>query len=129
MKSMLVSRSIALGLLCLSGTVSAAVNVQADLPQPASLFVNSDIDGCDNSKGPYITMSGEMTLGGINGRLIFRNNTKGTHEFGVDTAADVVLLNEGEQIQFAKQPSQGGVGGNPWIYAQFFLSEVPCPRY
>lgn len=63
-----------------------------------------------------------MGLGGIDARLIFRNNAKGTHEREEETTVDVVLIPEGETIQFAKQPPLGGVGGNPWIYVQFFDS-------
>lgn len=47
-------------------------------------------------------------------------------EFGVsyfeadeETVVEVEIVPPGHTIQFPKQPVQGGVGGNPWIYAQF----------
>jgi hypothetical protein len=75
-------------------------------------------EGCNNNPGPWITLEGELSLGGLNGRLIFRNNAKGTHERVEDVVVDMVILNEGETIRFPKQPPLGGVGGNPWIYLQ-----------
>jgi len=36
-----------------------------------------------------------------------------------DVVVDVVILPAGETIRFAKQPPQGGVGGNPRISIQF----------
>lgn len=114
--------AIALLLVGLSAASAASSSVKAELPMPASVFASATVDGCDNNPGPFITLSGELSLGGINARLIFRNNAKGTHEREEETAVDVVLIPEGETIQFAKQPSAGGVGGNPWIFIQFFDS-------
>lgn len=99
---------------------AGATGVEADVPIPASLFATATVDGCENSPGPMITLSGELTLAGLNGRLIFRNNQRGTHQRTEDTTVDLVLLPEGETIEFPKQPSQEGVGGNPWISIQFF---------
>src|SRR5204863_2983014 len=72
-----------------------------------------------NTPGPYITLNGEMRLSGLGARIILSNNAKGTHTASADVAADVVLIPAGQSIQIAKQPSRGGVGGNPWIYFQF----------
>ncbi|HEV8595976.1 MAG TPA: hypothetical protein VGR51_10660, partial [Thermoplasmata archaeon] len=61
-------------------------------------------------------------LSGINANLIFRNNDNpvgGPHEHSEDVTVSVVLLPEGETIQFAKQPPLGGVGGNPYIWLVF----------
>ncbi len=95
------------------GTVSATVPMATD--------VHTDVTtgGCDNSPGPWITLTGEISLGGIGIELIFRNNLKGTHEHTEQTTASVVVLPAGETIQFAKQPPLGGVGGNPYIWIQF----------
>ena len=57
--------------------------------------------------------------GGIDARIIFRNNQKGTHEHDEYTEVSVVILPAGESITFAKQPPQGGAGGNPLIWFQF----------
>jgi len=89
------------------------------LPQPASLSASATAEGCENNPGPFITLSGDLTLGGINARLIFRNNVKGTHEHQEQIQVTVEILPNGEAITFAKQPPLEGVGGNPWIYLQF----------
>lgn len=96
-----------------------AASSRAHIQQPASLFTQATVDACTNNPGPFITLQGELALGGVNARLIFRNNRRGTHEHSEDVEVDVVLIPEGETIRFAKQPSRGGVGGNPWIYAEF----------
>ncbi len=90
-----------------------------DLPMPAALYASATLDACDNSDGPYITLAGEVSLGGLGSRLTFQNNKVGTHTHEEDIVTDVVLIPAGESITFAKQPSRGGVGGNPWIYVQF----------
>ena len=101
-----------------AASAQAGSDVRASLKLPASAHVTATAEGCENNPGPYITLEGELKLGGLNGRLIFRNNEKGTHETSVEAVVDVVILDEGESIRFAKQPSRGGVGGNPWIYLQ-----------
>ena len=111
--------AIAAGLCMLgAGAAQAGSDIKASVKLPASAHVNATADGCENNPGPFITLEGELKLGGLNGRLIFRNNEQGTHETSVDAIVDMVILNEGESYTFAKQPSRGGVGGNPWIYLQ-----------
>ena len=114
-----LARVVAIG-LCMLWAVSAQAgsDVKASVKLPASAHVTATADGCENNPGPYITLEGELKLGGLNGRLIFRNNEKGTHETTVDAVVDMVILDEGESYTFAKQPPRGGVGGNPWIYLQ-----------
>jgi hypothetical protein len=96
--------------------------VRPILPMPASFVATAKAEGCENNPGPFITLSGDLTLGGINAQLIFRNNVKGTHENTEEVVVSVVLIPAGDKIQFAKQPPQGGVGGNPWIYLQLLDS-------
>ena len=64
-------------------------------------------------------MNGELRLGGVSARLIFQNNAKGTHSLDEQVTVDIVIIPAGESITFAKQPPEGGVGGNPRIYFQF----------
>jgi hypothetical protein len=91
-------------------------DVHAKFAVDAVAKVKAETNGCSNSPGPYISLNGEITLGGVNAKLIFSNNAKFTHTHEEDVVVDVVLLPEGESITFAKQPPLGGVGGNPWIY-------------
>lgn len=113
-------RFIALILIATPFTLSADVQVTGNMPMPAALYMESTIDACDNNNGPYITMAGDITLGGLGGKLRFSNNERGTHVHEEDVVVAVEFLKNGEAIKFNKQPSRGGVGGNPWIYAQFF---------
>ncbi len=111
-----------------SSQAGAVLAPAAARPAPASTFsaafllgvsvtLTSTLD-CQNSPGPNITLNGELALGGLNGKLIFRNNLIGTHEHTEDVVFDIVLIPEGETISFAKQPPLGGVGGNPHIWFQ-----------
>ena len=54
---------------------------------------------------------------GLNAKLIFRNNLKGTHTAEADVS--VKLISSGTKITLPKQPVRGGVGGNPLITIQF----------
>lgn len=109
-----ISNEVLLG-RCVQGLDTTTVG----LPLPVGASVDVSAGSCTNNPGPFITLGGELTLGGINARLIFRNNVKGTHTRTEDIVADVVILPVGESITFAKQPPQGGVGGNPRIPLQF----------
>jgi hypothetical protein len=93
--------------------------VTADFLIAATAAASVATADCDNSPGPYITLGGELSLTGINARLIFRNNADGTHEADETTTAKVTIVPAGETIQFPKQPVLGGVGGNPWISLLF----------
>jgi hypothetical protein len=93
--------------------------VQMDLPVRASVRCEAEASGCSNNPGPFITLTGELALGGLDARLIFRNADKGPHEHIEDVQTSVVILPAGEEIRFAKQPPQGGAGGNPWIFLLF----------
>ncbi len=94
--------------------------IRATVPIATHVQAQATAAGCENNPGPYITLTGEIRMDGLNGRLIFRNNELGTHERSDEVSVDVVVLNEGEVIRFAKQPPEGGVGGNPYIWIQFY---------
>lgn len=75
---------------------------------------------CDNSPGPYISLDTGMTLAGLSLRVIFRNSDNkvgGPHE--ADVTRNISLIGADTSFTFPKQPVQGGVGGNPWIFAGF----------
>ena len=115
-------RKTAFTLLMLSAclaSVASAATISQKLSQTASVNINATPSGCENNPGPYITINGEMALSGVGARIILSNNAKGTHTAGAEVSTDLVLIPAGESIKIAKQPSRGGVGGNPWIYLQF----------
>jgi len=96
-----------------------AREIETTLDVPATAHVRADASGCSNNPGPYIRLGGELELGEVKGRLIFKNNRKGTHVHE-DEIRDVALVLQGDDIEFPKQPSLDGTGGNPWIYFQLY---------
>ena len=115
----------ALGLVPVSfagGGSSDAIGTQtvsATVPMPEHASVDVTASGCDNSPGPYVTLTGEIALGGLAVQLIFQNNVKGTHTHVEETSASVVVIPAGESLTIPKQPVLGGAGGNPFIWIQF----------
>lgn len=109
----------ALALTACLASVASAATISKTFKQTASVNLTATPSGCENNPGPYISLNGELKLSGVNARIILSNNAKGTHSNYANVVADVVLIPAGETITVAKQPSRGGVGGNPWIYFQF----------
>ena len=99
------------------GRCVQGLQISAELLNEAIALAEIGGDGCSNHPGPTITLGGTITLSGLHARLIFRNNMKGTHT--AEAMRDVTLIAEGDQVVVPKQPSQGGVGGNPLISIQF----------
>ena len=99
------------------GRCVQGLNVSRQLVTQALLNALVETSECTNKKGPFITLGGEMVLSGLNAKIIFRNNAKGTHT--ADATTNVSLIAEGTKIVLPKQPSRGGVGGNPLISVQF----------
>jgi len=96
-----------------------SVQVSRTFEQNVSARATSTVTGCDNSPGPYITIEGGMSLGGLGTRMTFTNNVKGTHTYTDDAHVDVTVVPaEGNNITIPKQPVLGGVGGNPFIWIQ-----------
>ncbi len=109
-------------MIALATYAAAATQVGTSVALPAIGQFSTTASGCDNSPGPFITMNGEISLGGLGVRMYFQNNVDGTHTYISTTTVDVVVLPAGQTITFAKQPPLGGVGGNPWIYLQLVAS-------
>src|SRR5438034_1131425 len=107
-------------LLCI-GLVSVAQGsstVSAAFEMPVNIQTSMSTSDCSNT-GSHITLSGQLSLSGIKANLIFANSVNLVHENTQSTTVSVVLIPAGQTISFAKQPSLGGVGGNPWIFLQF----------
>jgi len=105
--------------LGLVASASASVSITQSFSQNAHVEVRTSASGCSNNPGPYITIDGSLGLGGAKARIILTNNEKWTHVATGDVVADVDIVPAGQSLTFHKQPPQGGVGGNPWIYFQF----------
>ena len=104
------------------GRCVQGLNVSADLLNEVLAELEVSTTGCSNNPGPWITLGGTVTLSGLKAKLIFRNNLKGTHT--AEAKTEVTLIAEGEEITIPKQPSRGGVGGNPLISVQFIDCET-----
>jgi hypothetical protein len=119
------NRRIAVFTTLLFGATLACSSVRADQQVTAKLSIPMQVNGvvnesgCSNSKGPQVTLEGEIVLGGIQAELLFSNNAKGTHEASATWGTNVVLVPLGGAITIPKQPVRGGVGGNPHIWIQF----------
>jgi hypothetical protein len=105
------------GLLLASGGLPGQFG--GDFEMPLAMRAMLTTSGCTNHPGPYVTLSGAMTLGGFGVEMIFRNNEKGTHEYTDEMRADLTVIPAGESITIPKQPVLGGTGGNPFIWVQF----------
>lgn len=100
-----------------------SVQVSTAYAMPVHVEVSASATGCTNAPGPYVTLEGGLTLGGLGVRLLFKNNMKGTHTFEVLQTVDVVVIPKGGSVAIPKQPVQGGVGGNPFIFLQFVKND------
>jgi len=100
-------------------TSTTPVQYSQEFSLPVGATTTTEVTGCDNSPGPYITISGAMKLGGLGAALTFTNNVKGTHTYGTTSHVDVTVVPNGGSITIPKQPVRGGVGGNPFIWIQF----------
>src|SRR5438445_2441954 len=84
---------------------------------PVNVQASVSASDCTNNPGPYITLNGVVTLTQIGAQFTFQNNAKGTHMY--TSTVTTTVIDQGKTIQIPKQPSQGGVGGNPYIWVQF----------
>ena len=110
--AMVVTLAIAMG------DARASQQVSTTYGMPVRLQAAIEASGCENAPGPQVTINGALTLGGLGVDLIFRNNERGTHTRTEQTVAKVVLLPNGQSVSVPKQPAEGGVGGNPFIWIQ-----------
>ena len=99
------------------GRCVQGLNVSRNLVNEAIINALVEAADCKQKGGPFITIGGDMKLSELNAKIIFRNNAKGTHE--AEAVTKVTLIAEGTKIVLPKQPSRGGVGGNPLISLQF----------
>jgi hypothetical protein len=97
--------------------------VQGDMSGFASLSIPSTITSniaaleCDNTASDVDFSGNLVTNQAVTAQIIFTNNADGTHTNNQVVSA--TLLPAGFDIEIPKQPVQGGVGGNPYIYLQF----------
>ncbi|SRR5579875_2462826 len=83
---------------------------------PVTAQIGLSASGCSNSPGPYVTLDGALDLSPISAQFTFQNNADGTHSYTSTATASAVP--QGATITIPKQPVNGGVGGNPYIFVQ-----------
>jgi len=66
--------------------------IQQSVSIPARVQGTITTASCSVGDGPTITLSGELSLGGLGANLIFRNNQKGTHEHVDELVASTLLI-------------------------------------
>lgn len=96
----------------------ALQTVSTEISMPVRMNATVQAFDCENSPGPQITLEGTLSLGGVNTRLIFRNNENKDVHTRVEDIQVAVGVQSGDQIVIPKQPANGGVGGNPFIWVQ-----------
>jgi hypothetical protein len=107
-----------LALLIAPGTVLAKT-IRAKVLVPASADFSAVADSCTNHPGPVVTISGDLTMGGVDGKLRFQNPS-GRHSAEVPVTVDLTIIDPIPPIHFSKKGSDAeGVTGNPLVFIQF----------
>lgn len=107
----------ALAFALMAASAQAQQQVAASFQMPVQLDAVIESLDCTNNPGPRISFSGAIALSGLAVEFIFRNNEKGTHEHS-ETVTTTATVISGDTITIPKQPVDGGVGGNPFIWIQ-----------
>jgi hypothetical protein len=119
----LVSLLTMIGSLAMGGQAEALNQITRSFGMPATMEASVTVSDCQNSPGPQITLEGVTVLAGANVQLIFRNQrTDGAPHERVEDIKVAAVVKAGEEVVIPKQPSRGGVGGNPWIWVQILDS-------
>lgn len=96
--------------------VQGLSDISQTVSVPATLTADVSALDCSNT-GSTIGLTGNLAMNGLNAKIIFTNNADGTHTN--DQFVKATVIPTGISIEFPKQPSLGGVGGNPFISLQF----------
>jgi hypothetical protein len=102
---------------CVQGAASVDLDLLAAILAEAT--ISTEGDNCYNNPGPYIYIKdGIVSFGGVKLQIVFTNNAKFTHAAWGDATVNFTLYPAGT-FTIPKQPSHGGVGGNPHVWFQF----------
>jgi hypothetical protein len=104
--------------LAWASAAHAVTTTTTRFAMPVELQAQVSTFDCENSPGPQITFEGAMVLGGVDVRMIFRNNINNDVHTYVEDVQVAGAVAAGETIVIPKQPVHGGTGGNPFIWIQ-----------
>lgn len=93
---------------------AAPVTMSRGITVPVRVRATVDHMACDNT-GSSIEINGSLEYGGLGVRLKFSNNMKDTRTTTADGELNIEVTPAGGSVSVPKQPSRGGVGGNPYI--------------
>ncbi len=101
------------------GRVVQGSTWHTDIPVTIPAAGNVTVTGidCSNSPGPYITFESSLAFAGLSLRIYFSNQDSPDGVHNTSVIRDFSLIGAGQSFSFPKQPVNGGVGGNPWIFA------------
>lgn len=99
-------------------TASTAQAITKSIPAHlgAQLTLSGAASDCDGAG--LVTVGGTLALADMNAHFTFSNNAKGTKQTSSDASVAVSLFSSQTSVSLPKQPSHGGVGGNPHIWVQ-----------
>ena len=100
-------------------TVYSHVEVQAELA------LDLNLDSCRASEGPYVDAVGDVKMGGVNGRMVFRRHQRGTAETNALSGLEFNVTLPGATFDVDPQTLAGGAGGNSYVFLQFLGDGAP----
>jgi hypothetical protein len=117
-KARTATAALALLAFGLASVCHADPKIKTELKIPTTIKATFN-SSCDNSSGPSVTLDGSIQMSGFKEKFIFKNNKRGNRTTNMISAHDVTLIPLVGAITLPKQPSQGGIGGNPYLYVVF----------
>jgi hypothetical protein len=107
---------------------AAEGSVETVAPIAARALVTATTYNCGDGARATLNVASALQLEDMKVRFIFRETDDASDPIvaTVDSTTKLSMTSHPQQISLPKQPSRGGVGGNPWIYAQF-LDAVARP--
>jgi hypothetical protein len=111
--------AVALATFALAPGTALGKSVKMKVLVPASADFSAVAESCTNHPGPVVTISGDLTMGGVDGALRFQN-PPGNHQATVPATVDLIIIDPMPPFHFSKKGSDAeGVTGNPLVYIQF----------
>lgn len=102
-----------LGPIAIAAGAPAAINQTVALPAQLTITASAT-DSCSNT-GPTIDIGGTLTVADLGATVKLKNNLNGSKVLTTQGLFAMQIGANGLGATFQKQPSIGGVGGNPYL--------------